>query len=158
MRYFLSLGSNLGDRKKNLERSAELLSKAGIHIISASSVYETEPVGIATELWFFNQVIEVETSFQPEELLNHVKRIEDQMGRVHRGSISSRSIDIDILLAGEKTVNTKSLRIPHPRMAKRNFVLYPLSEIAPDFKHPVLNETMKDLMEKSKDRSRVKNL
>lgn len=158
MRYFLSLGSNLGDRKKNLERAAELLSKAGIRIISASSVYETEPLGIVAELWFFNQVLEVETSFLPGELLSQVKSVEEQMGRVQRGCLSSRSIDIDILLAGEKTMNTKSLRIPHPRMTERNFVLYPLSEVAPDFKHPVLNEKMKDLLKKSKDRSRVKKL
>ncbi len=158
MRYFLSLGSNLGDRKKNLERAAEMLSEAGMRIVSASSVYKTEPVGIVADFWFYNQVLEVETSFVPEELLVQVKRIEEQMGRVHVGCLSSRSIDIDILLAGEKTVSTKILQIPHPRMAERNFVLCPLAEIAPEVKHPVLNEKIKDLLEKSKDRSYVKKL
>jgi 2-amino-4-hydroxy-6-hydroxymethyldihydropteridine diphosphokinase len=158
MRYFLSLGSNLGDRKKNLEKAAEMLSEEGIHIISASSVYITEPVGIVTEFWFYNQVLEVETSVVPEELLIQIKRIEEQMGRVHVGCLSSRSIDIDILLAGKKTVSTKNLQIPHPRMAERNFVLCPLAEIAPEVKHPVLNEKIESLLEKSKDRSFVKKL
>ena len=158
MRYFLSLGSNLGDRKKNLEKAAEMLSEAAIHIISASSVYITEPIGIVTEFWFYNQVLEVETSVVPEELLLHVKNIEEHMGRVHARCLSSRSIDIDILLAGKKTVSTKNLQIPHPRMAERKFVLCPLAEIAPEVKHPVLNEKIKDLLEKSKDRSFVKKL
>jgi 2-amino-4-hydroxy-6-hydroxymethyldihydropteridine diphosphokinase len=158
MRYFLSLGSNLGDRKKNLEKAAEMLSEEGIHIISASSVYITEPVGIVTEFWFYNQVLEVETSVVPEELLIQIKRIEEQMGRVHVGCLSSRSIDIDILLAGKKTVSTKNLQIPHPRMAERNFVLCPLAEIAPEVKHPVLNEKIESLLEKSKDRSFMKKL
>ncbi len=158
MRYFLSMGSNLEDRKRNLEKAAELLSEAGIRIVSASSVYKTKPVGIVSEFWFYNQVLEVETSFVPEELLLQVKRIEEQMGRVHAGCLNSRSIDIDILLAGKKTVSTKILQIPHPRMAERNFVLWPLAEIAPEVKHPVLNEKIKDLLEKSKDRSCVKKL
>ena len=158
MRYFLSLGSNLEDRKKNLDNAAEMLSEAGIRIVSASSVYKTEPVGIVTELWFYNQILEVETSFIPEELLLQVKHIENQMGRVHVERLNSRSIDIDILLAGKRTVSTKNLQIPHPRMAERNFVLCPLAEIAPEVKHPVLNEKIKDLLEKSKDRSYVKKL
>ncbi|MGB6340067.1 MAG: 2-amino-4-hydroxy-6-hydroxymethyldihydropteridine diphosphokinase, partial [Candidatus Aminicenantaceae bacterium] len=83
MRYFLSLGSNLGNRERNLVKAAELLSEAGIRIVSTSSVYKTEPVEIVTEFWFYNQVLEVETNFVPEELLFQVKRIEEQMGRVH---------------------------------------------------------------------------
>lgn len=158
MRYFLSLGSNLGDRNKNLEKAAELLSKVGIRIIASSSVYKTEPVGIITGRWFYNQALEVETVYDPEELLCRVKRIEERMGRVCTDCPGSRSIDIDILLAENKTLSTKTLQIPHPRMVKRNFVLYPLSEIAPEVKHPVLNEAIKDLLEKSKDRSYVKKL
>lgn len=158
MRYFLSLGCNLGNRKNNLERAIELLSKAGLHIISTSSVYETEPVGIGTESWFYNQVLEVETGLVPEELLLQVKRIEKQMGRVYQKSLSSRPIDIDILLAGEETMNTESLQIPHSRMTERNFVLYPLAEIAPEVIHPILNEKILDLLEKSEDRFIVKKL
>jgi 2-amino-4-hydroxy-6-hydroxymethyldihydropteridine diphosphokinase len=135
-----------------------LLSKAGLHIISTSSVYETEPVGTESESWFYNQVLEVETGLAPEELLLQVKHIEEQMGRIHMESFSSRPIDIDILLAGEETVNTESLQIPHSRMTERNFVLLPLAEIAPEVLHPVLNEKILDLLEKSKDRFFVKKL
>jgi 2-amino-4-hydroxy-6-hydroxymethyldihydropteridine diphosphokinase len=158
MRYYLCLGSNLGDREKNLESAAALLMEAGIRIVSASSLYETEPVGISTEAWFYNQVLEVKTRFNPEELLRLLKRIEEQLGRVHSECSSSRSIDIDILLAGERAVNSRNLKIPHPRMVERNFVLMPLAEIAPDVKHPVLDENIKDLLVKSKDRARVKKV
>ncbi|NOR12854.1 MAG: 2-amino-4-hydroxy-6-hydroxymethyldihydropteridine diphosphokinase [Candidatus Aminicenantes bacterium] len=158
MRYFLSLGSNLGDRKKNLEKAAGLLSKVEIHIITSSSLYKTEPVGIITRRWFYNQALEVETVYDPEELLFRVKRIEERMGRVRTDCPRSRLIDIDIILAENKTVSTKTLQIPHPRMVKRNFVLYPLSEIAPEVKHPVLNETIKDLLERSTDQATVVRL
>jgi len=158
MRYFLSLGSNMEDRKKNLGRAVDLLNKAGVHIISTSSVYETEPVGFVNESWFYNQVLEIETGFCPEELLFQLKRIEKQMGRLHTESLSSRPIDIDILLAGKKTVDAKNLQIPHPRMGERNFVLFPLAEIAPDANHPVLNAKIKELLKKSKDRSCVKKI
>ncbi|MGD8538303.1 MAG: 2-amino-4-hydroxy-6-hydroxymethyldihydropteridine diphosphokinase [Candidatus Aminicenantes bacterium] len=157
-RYFLSLGSNLGDRENNLKMAVEFLSAEGIRIVSASSLYETEPVGITTEAWFFNQVLEVETRLNPEALLHLLKRIEEQLGRVHTECPKSRPIDIDILLAGEKTVNSRDLKIPHSRMTERNFVLIPLAEIAPDAQHPVLKKKIKDLLEKSKDRSRVKKL
>jgi 2-amino-4-hydroxy-6-hydroxymethyldihydropteridine diphosphokinase len=155
MRYFLSLGSNLGDREKNLNKAAELLRKEGIRIISMSSMYETEPVEMTAASWFYNQVLEVETHFSPERLLFLLKSIEEHMGRVPKECLSSRSIDIDVLLAEDKTVNTESLQIPHPRMAERNFVLLPLAEIAPDVKHPVFKVNVKDLLEKSNDRSRV---
>ena len=158
MRYFLSLGSNFGDRKNNLDKAIRLLSKAGVHIVSTSSVYETEPVEIVSESWFYNQVLEVETGLIPEELLLQVKRIEKQMGRIQTKSLRFRPIDIDILLAEEKIVYTESLQIPHPRMAKRSFVLNPLAEIAPDIKHPILNKRILDLLEKSKDRFKVKKL
>lgn len=158
MRYFLSLGSNRGDRKKNLERAASQLSKAGARILCKSSLYETEPVGIATEAWFYNQVLEVETRSDPDEFLLLIKRIEEQLGRDRTECQDSRPIDIDILLADEITVNTRNLHIPHPRMVGRNFVLIPLAEIAPEAMHPVLKKKIKVLLKKSQDRSRVKKL
>ena len=158
MRYFLSLGSNLGDRMKNLGSAIDLLYKSGVHIVSKSSVYETEPVGIVSESWFYNQVLEVETELAPMELLIQIQRIEEQMGRVRTEQLSSRPIDIDILLAGEETVSTENLEIPHPRLTERNYVIYPLAEIAPDVKHPVLNERIISLLEKSNDPFHVKKL
>jgi 2-amino-4-hydroxy-6-hydroxymethyldihydropteridine diphosphokinase len=158
MKYFLGMGSNMGDRKKNLKNAVDLLIEAGISILSASSVYETEPVGIATDVWFYNQVIAVETQLIPDELLCVIKRIEEKFGRDHREHLHSRSIDIDILLFEEQVVNTRTLEIPHPRMAERRFVLVPLAEIAPHVRHPVLNEKITELLDKSKDRSRVRKL
>lgn len=158
MRYFLSLGSNLGDRRKNLNCAAALLRLEGIHIIKTSSVYETEPVGISSETWFYNQVIEVESILTPPDLLSRAKHIEEQLGRIPSGNNDSRVIDIDILLADNKTVNTDNLEIPHPRMSQRNFVLVPLAEVAPEFIHPVFYKKIKDLLQESSDQARVKKL
>lgn len=158
MRYYLGLGSNSGDRMKNLERAADLLMREGIRIMRASSVYKTEPLGILTESWFYNQVLEVKTRLGPKEILLRVQRIEEMMGRIREESVSSRTIDIDILLAGKKTWSDERLQIPHPRMTERNFVLRPLAEIAPKAKHPILNEKIEDLLKKSEDRSCVVKL
>lgn len=158
MRYYLGLGSNSGDRMKNLERATDLLMREGIRIMRASSVYKTEPLGILTESWFYNQVLEVKTRLGPKEILLRVQRIEEMMGRIREESVSSRTIDIDILLAGKKTWSDERLQIPHPRMTERNFVLRPLAEIAPKAKHPILNEKIEDLLKKSEDRSCVVKL
>jgi 2-amino-4-hydroxy-6-hydroxymethyldihydropteridine diphosphokinase len=158
MRYFLSLGSNKNDREKNIKSAVDRLRSAGISILSASSLYETEPVGIPTEIWFYNQVFEVETRMAPEDLLRLIKHIEEQLGRDRTKHLESRSIDIDILLAGEQTVNTQNLQIPHPRIVERNFVLVPLAEIASDVRHPILKEKIEVLQKKSKDRSIVKKI
>jgi 2-amino-4-hydroxy-6-hydroxymethyldihydropteridine diphosphokinase len=158
MRYFLSLGSNLGDREKNLNNAAALLRNERIQIINTSSVYETEPVGISSEMWFYNQVIEVETLLPPEALLIRLKHIEEQLGRIPSNTHDSRVIDIDILLAENRTVSTDDLQIPHPRMHKRNFVLVPLAEMAPKIIHPVFHKKIKNLKRESTDRARVKKV
>jgi len=155
MRYFLSLGSNLGDREKNLTRALSLLQKKGVKIRKTSSLYETQPVDISSKAWFYNQVAEVQVEIEPKELLALVKRIEKKMGRKAEGREINRIIDIDILLAEGRIIHTKELEIPHPRMEKRNFVLLPLLEISPDTVHPRLGESIRVLWEKSKDRSVV---
>ncbi len=158
MRYFLSLGSNLGDREKNLNNAAALLRNEGVRIINTSSVYETEPVGIFSEIWFYNQVIEVETPLSPEELLIRSKHIEEKLGRIPSNTHDSRVIDIDILLAENRTVSTEDLQIPHPRMHKRNFVLVPLAEMAPEMIHPVFHKKIKHLKQESTDQAQVKKV
>jgi len=155
MRYFLSLGSNLGDREKNLTRALSLLQKKGVKIRKTSSLYETQPVDISSKAWFYNQVAEVQVEIEPKELLALVKRIEKKMGRKAEGREINRIIDIDILLAEGRIIHTKELEIPHPKMEKRNFVLLPLLEISPDTVHPRLGESIRVLWEKSKDRSVV---
>ena len=156
MRYFLSLGSNVGQKIDNLAKAVHFMEQEGVKILAASDLYETQPVDISSQPWFLNQVLEIESEKDPESLLNVVKAIEQRMGRTLSRSKEPRIIDIDILLAEEMIFKTKTLEIPHPRLAERNFVLIPLKEIAPDAVHPVLNLTVEDLWRKSSDRSIVR--
>ncbi len=158
MKYFLSIGSNLEDREKNLSQTQLLLEKEGIEILKESSLYKTQPVGFPSKSWFYNQVLEVKANVKPEALLTLVKKIEQKMGRDLPAKKGPRIIDIDILLAEKTVIRTKNLEIPHPRMEKRNFVLVPFSEISPDTVHPLLNISVKDILKKSKDSSIVNQI
>jgi len=158
MRYFLCLGSNIGDRSKNLEKALSLIEKEGAKILKKSSVYETEPVDFPPHPCFFNQVVEVSAKLDPMDLLSAIKKIEQQMGRKPAIQKEPRIIDIDILLAEKTVIRTEKLEIPHPRMDKRNFVLIPFNEISPKTVHPLLNESIEDLRKKSKDRSSVRKM
>lgn len=158
MRYFLSLGSNLGDREKNLSHALALLEREGAEILKISSLYETQPVDSPAQPWFYNQLVEVRTKANPEIFLSLIKKIEQKMGRKRWIRKGPRIIDIDIILAEGNVIHKKELKIPHPRMEKRNFVLLPFVEISPDTVHPVLNEDMKTLWKKSDDRSVVKQI
>jgi 2-amino-4-hydroxy-6-hydroxymethyldihydropteridine diphosphokinase len=156
MRYFLNLGSNLGDRKANLARATGLIEKGGVRIISKSSIFESEPVDFLDQPWFFNQVMEVESDLTPLAMLNLAKKIERKMKRTPGRDKGPRRIDLDLLLAEEMVINSDVLKIPHPRMAQRNFVLVPLNEIAPKVVHPVLKKNIRQLFRESMDRSVVK--
>lgn len=158
MKYFLSLGSNLGDREKNLTLALSLLKKEGVEILKISSLYETQPVDFPAQPWFYNQLVEVRTKAKPEAFLDLAKKIEQKMGRKRRLKRRPRIIDIDIILAEGSVIRKKELKIPHPRMEKRNFVLLPFVEISPDTVHPVLNEDMKTLWKKSDDKSIVRQI
>ena len=153
--YFLCLGTNLGDRRKNLSRAARRLEQEGVRVVRASSVYETEPVDNPSQPWYLNQVLEVRTALAPHEMLVLGKAVEARMGRTPGPAGAPRPMDIDILLAGETIIDTPDLTIPHPRMDRRNFVLIPLNEIAPDAVHPVLHRSVRHLARDSGDRSRV---
>lgn len=142
---YLALGSNLGDRCKNLHLALEKLSEK-VTIIKASSVYETPPWGYVEQPAFYNQVLYGKTLLTPSELLTFVKEIEENMGRVKNFQNGPRLIDIDILLFAEKMVNTENLVIPHPRMVERAFVLLPLSEIEPDIGIPGINKSLSALL------------
>jgi len=153
--YFLSLGSNLGNRGKNLTRARRLLGEGGAGILKASSIYETEPVDDKDQPWFLNQVLEVRSPLDPPSLLRLAKSIEAAMKRVPTVAKGPRTIDIDILLADDLVLENRDLVIPHPRFARRNFVLVPFSEIAPEIRHPVLGKTIRELALASPDASRV---
>ncbi|MFZ2055724.1 MAG: 2-amino-4-hydroxy-6-hydroxymethyldihydropteridine diphosphokinase [Candidatus Aminicenantales bacterium] len=158
MRYFLSLGSNLGDKRENLLRALSALRKACVEVLGASSFYRTQPVGDTAQPWFYNQVIEVDTALSPGELLALAKKVERDLGRRPARKSGPRTIDIDILLAGDRIIATTRLTIPHPRMAERNFVLIPLKEIAPQAVHPVLGVDIEELSSRSRDRSLVRKV
>jgi 2-amino-4-hydroxy-6-hydroxymethyldihydropteridine diphosphokinase len=153
--YFLGLGSNLGDRRRNLLRARQRLEEAGVEVLKASSVFRTEPVDVADQPWFLNQVLKIGTSLAPQELLDLAKSIETRLKRVPTVAKGPRTIDIDILLAGDTVINTPKLTIPHPRLALRNFALVPLREIAPRAVHPVLRKTVLELAHDCPDRSAV---
>jgi len=142
---YLALGSNLGDREANLARARELLETAEVRITRASSIYETEPRDVVDQPWFLNQVMEVETSLLPRQLLKRVQKIEREMGRKRMVDKGPRVIDLDILLYGTAVVRTPGLEIPHPRMAERRFVLEPMAELAPELRHPVAMRTMREM-------------
>ena len=131
------------------------MSESGFRIAKTSSLYETEPVGMPGAVWFYNRVVEVETDLEPEEVLRWIKKTERDLGRIGKGRLKPRIIDIDILLAEARVVQTEALVIPHPRLAERKFVLVPLSEIAPYALHPVLHLNINNLLENSRDNSRV---
>ena len=156
-RVYIGIGSNLGDRKANTLEAVDRVTKLpGTKVVRASSLYESEPLGNA-KTWFVNSVIEIETEFAPEALLKKLKAIEEAMGRkrVTGKRWGSRIIDLDILLTDGEVVEKRSLKIPHPEMHKRRFVLMPLAELAPDVMHPQLGKSISTLLATVKDEKRV---
>lgn len=153
---FLGIGTNLGNRENNLK---EVLGKIEEHIgriLHSSSIYETAPWGFSSSNDFLNMVIRIETMHSPSELLQLVLMVESMFGRVRNGEqYSSRIIDIDILLYEDLEVDQAGLKIPHPRMHERMFVLAPLCEVAPDVLHPVLRKSIRTLYNSCKDSSKV---
>lgn len=142
---YLSLGSNLGNKKKNLESALEYINKQIGKVISVSSFYETAPIGFESANTFLNAACHIQTKFTPDELLKETQNIEKKLGRTKKsvnGDYSDRIIDIDILLYDDLIINEPDLLIPHPRMHERAFVMIPLSEIAEEIIHPVLKQRM----------------
>jgi 2-amino-4-hydroxy-6-hydroxymethyldihydropteridine diphosphokinase len=144
---YLSLGTNLGDKKENLQYAVNLLSEK-INILKISSFYETEPVGYKDQPWFMNIVVEGITLLTPEDLLVFTQSIEQAMKRVKTIVNGPRIIDVDILLYEDVKIDTRTLIIPHPRMTERAFVMYPLFEISPDLL--IEGKSLKNIMENFK--------
>lgn len=144
---YLGLGTNIGNKRKNMVTAAALLAERAGDVLSLSSFYETEPWGFDSENTFLNAVLELETSCSPMELLHLTQQIEQEMGRTQKsdGSYHDRIIDIDILLYGNEIIHTEELVVPHPLMQQRLFVMQPLAEIAPSLVHPVLQKSMYEL-------------
>lgn len=147
---FLALGSNLGlnlgDREANLRQAVRRLESDEIRVTRRSSLYETAPQELLDQPWFLNAVVEIETSLFPMQLLSRVREIEREMGRQRVTPKGPRNIDIDILFYGRAVIATPQLEVPHPRIAQRRFVLEPLAEIAPDFRHPIIGKTALEML------------
>ncbi len=153
---YLSLGSNLGERAKNLRAAIAALADAGVRVGKVSSFYETEPVDLREQPWFLNCAVEGKTELPASALLKKLREIETRMGSKKLVAKGPRLIDVDILLYGGETIDTPQLQVPHPRMHSRRFVLVPLQEIAPQAVHPSLKRTVKQLLEETRDLSTVR--
>ena len=144
---YIALGSNLGDKEKNLRRALLLLTQQGVEIVRVSSFLSTEPYGVTDQPQFLNAVACVRTSLAPLALLDVLLATELAMGRVRLRHWGERNIDLDLLLYEDVVLDMPRLRLPHPDMQNRDFVLLPLAEIAPELKHPTLQKTIWDLKE-----------
>jgi len=154
---YLGIGTNLGNREENLKQAVAKIEEYVGPVLKSSSIYQTAPWGFQSEDEFLNMVVKVETTLTPSGLLGRLLMIESLLGRV-RGEkrYSSRLIDIDILLYENLIVEELSLKIPHPLLQDRKFVLVPLCEIAGELIHPVLNKSISELLEICGDKSEVR--
>ena len=156
---YLLLGSNLGDRKKQMDEALDLIPEMIGPITKRSSFYETEPWGFSSEKFFLNIALQTLTSLSPEEVMQKIDQIEKTIGRKRSGTgYSSRSMDIDILFYDDLIMDQDILKIPHPRIQDRRFVLVPLDEIAHELIHPVFRKTIGELLRDCTDTKDVRKL
>ncbi|MFN8239375.1 MAG: 2-amino-4-hydroxy-6-hydroxymethyldihydropteridine diphosphokinase [Bacteroidales bacterium] len=154
---YLGLGSNLGDRHQFLSEAVRQLGRRCGDVVSVSPVYESEPVGFASDELFLNMVVAIETGLTASDLLAVILDIEKVLGRERKeNEYTSRTIDIDLLLYGDDILNENRLVVPHPRMTERRFVLLPLSDIAPLLVHPLLGTDIKSLLERCPDKTLIR--
>lgn len=154
---FLGIGTNLGNRELNLEQAIARIEEFIGPVLLSSSIYETEPWGFQAEDKFLNQVVKIETKLTPSGLLGKILMIESFLGRVRGPNrYSSRLIDIDILLYERIIIDDENLKIPHPLLHERKFVLVPLCEVASEMVHPGLKKSFSELLNICKDEGNVK--
>ncbi len=155
---YVGIGTNLGDRMANYRAAVSRIDELPeTRVTALSSIYESEPHGRARN-WFLNGVVEVHTELDPQRLLKSLQKIETELGRkrgAKKSKTVSRKIDLDILLYNGETIGTRTLKLPHPELVNRRFVLLPLSELAPALLHPVAGTSISALLALCKDPSRV---
>ncbi len=146
---YIGIGSNLGDKLFNCRYSIDKINQLpGCHVSAVSAIFKTEPVGVTGQPWYANCVVELSTTQLPSQLLKGLLSIESDMGRIRKKRWEARIIDLDILLFGQEIIESNNLMIPHPFLHKRQFVLEPLDQLAPDLMHPVLKSTINQLLNK----------
>ncbi len=155
---FLGIGSNQGDRIANCKAAIERMKEMGLDILMLSSFYETEPHGDRGQPWYINCVAKVKTGLPPRELLKGLQDIESIMGRERKGRWTPRSIDLDILFYGDRIICEEDLKVPHPLLHERGFVIIPLLEIEPELKHPVIGKDINALFTELRDAKMVTRL
>lgn len=151
---YIGIGSNLGDRLKNYRQAIELLREKFSSIIT-SPCYETDPIHGTEGGRFLNGVASVRTDKSPQELLALLQSIESKLGRVRTKKWGKRTIDLDLLLFGDQVIDASELKIPHPELPNRRFVLKPLADLAPDLLHPILQKSVRQLLRECPDQGRV---
>jgi 2-amino-4-hydroxy-6-hydroxymethyldihydropteridine diphosphokinase len=143
---YIGIGSNMGDPRKNCLEAVKRIGKLdGCEIVSLSSLYLTEPIGVSDQEWYVNGVVSIETGMSARELLNELLLIEAEMRRVRVRKWGPRIIDLDILLFGRDVINETGITVPHPLMQLRKFVMAPVAEIAPGLMHPIIGKTMMEI-------------
>lgn len=155
---YLLIGGNLGNRQENLATARFLIGKHCGQITRESSVYETAPWGKIDQPGFLNQALEVNTGLNARQLIRRILKVEKSMGRVRKEKLGPRVIDIDILLFNDEIQDISFLKVPHPEMQYRRFVLIPLSEIAAEIVHPVLKKNISELLHDCTDELDVKKI
>ena len=148
---YILLGSNMGNRLEYLREAENLLIAEHIQIIDESSIYETEPWGNSDQGWFLNVALQIETTKDPEELLESLLNVEQKLGRIRKEKWGERSIDIDVLYYHDQVSETKKLTLPHPGIPDRKFTLILLAEMCPLENHPVLGKTHMQLLAECSD-------
>ena len=145
---YVGVGTNLGDKLNNIQLAYKLIQSEIGEIVRKSHVYKTPPWGFESDEYFYNSVIEIKTFFDPEKLLNKLQSIERVLGKKQKFKIgySSRLIDLDIIDFNNQIIDSKRLTIPHSHVSKRNFVLYPLKDVCPNWIHPITKRTIQELL------------